>query len=96
MNYNICITWWSVIASSCYKSLVFERMKLLCLRDYLFLAQNLSEYSVHKFTFGRYRICEASLVCETPGLCFLWPKSLGLHKFETYEFERFRKSIGSC
>lgn len=33
MNYNICITWWSVIASSCNKSLVFERLKLISLRD---------------------------------------------------------------
>ena len=33
MNYNICIIWWRVIASSCNKSLVFERLKLISLRD---------------------------------------------------------------
>jgi hypothetical protein len=30
------------------------------------------------------------------GVVFLWPKSLGLLKFETYSFERFRESIRWC
>lgn len=33
MNYNICIIWWGVIASSCNKSLGVECLKLSCLRD---------------------------------------------------------------
>jgi hypothetical protein len=55
MNYNICIIWWRVIAPSCNKSLVFERLKLISLRDlcvFMFM-----------FMFVRVYVCACLCLC---------------------------------